>query len=195
MFFSFLMFQIIDLILGFIHSTVNSLYFFFISLNIIFFSAWVAFFKRFYVFIFEEEKGRKGEKHQYVVASHCTLLGAWTQPRYVPWLGIKPVTPWFTGPCSTHWAIPAWDFFFMVLKYSVISLSILITSVLNSVSNRLLISILFSSFSGFWSALSFGPYFFVSSFWQSACVCFYVLGRAALTPCLSSMAYCRKVHP
>ena len=38
----------------------------------------------------------------------------------------------------------------------------------------------------FCSVLSFGPYFFVSSFWQPPCVCFCVLGRAALTPCLSA---------
>ena len=40
--------------------------------------------------------------------------------------------------------------------------------------------------------LSFGPYFFVSSIWQPPCVCFCVLDRAALAPCLSSVAYCRK---
>ena len=38
----------------------------------------------------------------------------------------------------------------------------------------------------FCSVLSFGPYFCVSSFWQPPCVCFCVLGRAALTPCLSA---------
>ena len=38
----------------------------------------------------------------------------------------------------------------------------------------------------------FGPYFFLSSILQSPCVCFCVLGRAALTPCLSSVAYFRK---
>ena len=44
----------------------------------------------------------------------------------------------------------------------------------------------------FWSVLSFGVYFFVSSIWQPPCVCFCVLGRAALTPCLSSVTYWRK---
>ena len=29
------------------------------------------------------------------------------QPRHVPWLGIKPVTLWFTGQHSIHWATPA----------------------------------------------------------------------------------------
>ena len=47
----------------------------------------------------------------------------------------------------------------------------------------------------FCSVLSFGPFFFVSSLWQPLCVCVCVLGRAAWTPCLSSVAYCRKVHP
>ena len=27
--------------------------------------------------------------------------------RHVPWLGIKPVTLWFTGQLSIHWDIPA----------------------------------------------------------------------------------------
>ena len=55
------------------------------------------------------------------------------------------------------------------------------TSNLNCASDRLLISISFSSFSGFLFSFSFGPYFFVS-FWQPPCVCFCVLGRAALIP-------------
>ena len=42
----------------------------------------------------------------------------------------------------------------------------------------------------FWSTLSFGPCFFVSSFWQPPRVYFYVLGSAALTPCLDSVASC-----
>ena len=29
------------------------------------------------------------------------------QPRHVPWLGIKPVTLWFAGWHSIHWATPA----------------------------------------------------------------------------------------
>ena len=68
----------------------------------------------------------------------------------------------------------------MLLQFSLSSLSILITSVLNSASDRLFIYILFSSFSGVWSVLSFGPCFFISSFWQPPCVCFYVLERAAM---------------
>ena len=30
------------------------------------------------------------------------------QPRHVPWVGIKPVTLWFSGRCSIHWDTPAW---------------------------------------------------------------------------------------
>ena len=74
----------------------------------------------------------------------------------------------------------------MILPYSISSLSILITSVLNSASDRLAISVLLSSFSGVCSVLSFGPYFFVSSIWQPPHIYFCVLGRAILTPCLST---------
>ena len=66
------------------------------------------------------------------------------------------------------------DFFIslsVAFTYSLI-LSILITSVFTSASDRLAISVSFSSFSGFFSVLSFGPYFFVSSLWQPPCVCF-----------------------
>ena len=66
----------------------------------------------------------------------------------------------------------AWVFF-MLLKYPMSSLSILITCVFNSASDRLslLCLILFLEFC---SVLSFGPYFLVSLFWQPPCVCFYV---------------------
>ena len=58
-------------------------------------------FLRFYLFIFRERE-REGEKHQ------CTPhWGPGPQPRHVPWLGIKPVTFWFAGPHSVHWATPA----------------------------------------------------------------------------------------
>ena len=43
----------------------------------------------------------------------------------------------------------------------------------------------------FCSVLLSGPYFFVSSIWQPPRVSFCVLGRAALTPSLSNMAYHR----
>ena len=70
----------------------------------------------------------------------------------------------------------------MLLRSSLRSFSILVTSVLNSASDRLLISISFS-FLEFSSVLSFGSCFF-AYFWQPLSVCFYVLGRAAKFLCL-----------
>lgn len=43
-------------------------------------------------------------------------------------------------------------------------------------------------FSGFCSVLSFGTFVCVSSFWLTLCVCFYVLGRSATSPCLDRIA-------
>ena len=60
------------------------------------------------------------------------------------------------------------------------SLSIIITSVLNSASIDCL--------SPFHVVLAFGPYFFVSSIQQPPCVCFCVLGRVSLTLCLRNDA-------
>ena len=67
-------------------------------------------------------------------------------------------------------------------------LSIFVTTVLNFGYYILLISVSFASFSGvlIWSFIH-AP-FFVSSFGQLPSVCFYVLGRAALTLCLGSVA-------
>ena len=73
--------------------------------------------------------------------------------------------------------------FFMLLTSSLSSLRSYRNSVLNSTSDRSLISISFSSVSGVLICFSIGPCFFLSSFWQPPCVCFYVLGRAALTLC------------
>ena len=50
-------------------------------------------------------------------------------------------------------------------------------------------------FLGFCSILSFGPYFFVSLIWQPPCVYFCVLGRAALTPCVSAPVKLCTVKP
>ena len=64
------------------------------------------------LFIFRErgrEGEREGEKHQCVVA-FCMPPHHWgsgLKPWHVPWLGIKPVTLWFTGQHSIHWATPA----------------------------------------------------------------------------------------
>ena len=70
--------------------------------------------KRFYWFIFRErgrEGERKGEKHQCVVASCPPYWGSGLQPKHVPWLGIKPVTLWFSGQHSIHWATQAWSIY------------------------------------------------------------------------------------
>ena len=63
-------------------------------------------------------------------------------------------------------------------------LSILITGVLNSVSDRLAISVLVSFLGGVYSVLPSGPCSSVSSIWQPPCVRFCALDRAALTPYL-----------
>ena len=85
--------------------------------------------------------------------------------------------------------------FFMLFRFSLSSstfplsaLSILITSVLKSISSRWLVSFCLVLFLEFHSFLLFGTCFFVSSFWQASCVCFYVLGRAAVFPSLGRVA-------
>ena len=55
-------------------------------------------------------KGREEEREKplCVVASHTRpLLGPGLQPRPVPWQGMEPMTLWFTGWHSIHWATPA----------------------------------------------------------------------------------------
>ena len=66
------------------------------------------------------------------------------------------------------------------------SLSILITSILNSMSSNYLSPFCLVLFMEFCSVLSFGPRFFVSSFWLPPCVCVYVLGGTAMSFELSS---------
>ena len=56
--------------------------------------------------------------------------GPGPQPRHVPWLGIKPVHRWFTGPCAIHWAPPArvicwlFSFFFLILIFYCYSITV-----------------------------------------------------------------------
>ena len=66
---------------------------------------------RFYLFIFRQRgrKGeREGEKHLCVVVSHLPLIGDLAHNQVMwPRLGIEPVTLWFAGWCSIHWATSA----------------------------------------------------------------------------------------
>ena len=58
---------------------------------------------------------RKREKYQCMVASHVHPTGYLpaAQVWFVHWLGIKPVTFWFTGSHSIHWATPTrWNAIF-----------------------------------------------------------------------------------
>nr|KAF6435824.1 hypothetical protein HJG63_012547 [Rousettus aegyptiacus] len=88
--------------------------------------------------------------------------------------------------------------FYLFLKFSLSSstlplssLSTLITSILNSASGRLLISILFSSFPELCFVLSFRSYF-LSSHFGCLPVCFYVLGRAPKSPSLRRVGLCSR---
>ena len=68
------------------------------------------FLKGFTYLFFREGKG--GEKRGRETST-CGCLsrgphwGPGLQPRHVPWLGIKPMTLWFAGCHSIHWATPA----------------------------------------------------------------------------------------
>ena len=67
-------------------------------------------FKRFYLFIFREEKeGRKGGRETSMCGCLLSALywGPGLQPWHVPWLGIKLATFCFICQSSTHWATPA----------------------------------------------------------------------------------------
>ena len=55
-----------------------------------------------------EGRGKERERNVNVwLPVVCPNWGPGPQPRHVPWLGIEPVTLWFTGWCSIHWATPA----------------------------------------------------------------------------------------
>ena len=66
--------------------------------------------KRFYLFIFRK-RGGEGKRGRETSMCGCLLhapsWGPGRQPRHVPWLGIKPVTLWFAGRPSVHWATAA----------------------------------------------------------------------------------------
>ena len=63
-------------------------------------------FQRFYYLFLERGEGRVKERNINVwLPLLCPHAGL--QPRHVPWLGIDPVTLWFTGQQSIHWATQA----------------------------------------------------------------------------------------
>ena len=72
------------------------------------------FFKDLFIYLFSERGERRRrretlmcEKHQ-LVASRVPPKGNLAPcARHVLWQGIEPVTSWFTGWCSFHWATPA----------------------------------------------------------------------------------------
>ena len=62
----------------------------------------------FYIlFLLREGKGGRQRNIKCGCLSHVPYWGPGLQPRHVPRLGIKPVTLWFTGQYSIHWATPA----------------------------------------------------------------------------------------
>ena len=88
------------------------------------------------------------------ISSLCSKLLIWV-PVSFPSL-LVPCLFFFSSLCI------AFTFSSVLWPHSTISVSLLITSVLNCASDRLAISLSPSSvFSGAWSVLSFGPYFFV----------------------------------
>ena len=72
------------------------------------------FFKHF-IYLFLE-----GERERNISVGcllHAPYWGSGPQPSYVPWLGIEPVTLWFIGQHSIHWATPVRAFFCFVLFF------------------------------------------------------------------------------
>ena len=72
------------------------------------------YFKAFYLFIFRGERREKARERNISVWLPLTYpyWGPGWKPRLVPWLGIKPMTLWFTGWRWIHWATPARAWFF-----------------------------------------------------------------------------------
>ena len=68
------------------------------------------FLKFLFIYLFLERKGGRERGTETSMCGCLSLAPYWgpgLQPRHVPWLGNKPVTLWFTSPCSIHWATPA----------------------------------------------------------------------------------------
>ena len=73
--------------------------------------------KNIYLFL-EREEGREREGNINVWLLLCAPhWGPGPQPRHVSWPGTEPVTLWFAGWCSHHWAKPAraeWHLFYIL---------------------------------------------------------------------------------
>ena len=72
----------------------------------------ILFFKKDFTYLFlDRGEGREKERERninvWLPLMHTPYWGPGLQPRHVPWLGIEPVTLWFTGWRSIHWAAPA----------------------------------------------------------------------------------------
>ena len=68
------------------------------------------FFKDFIYSFLEREEGKEKERETSLGGNSISCAPYWgpgRQPRHVPQLGIKPVTLWFAGWHSIHWATPA----------------------------------------------------------------------------------------
>ena len=148
------MFQIIDLILGFIHCTVVSLFFFF--------------FKILFILFLERGKGKEKERERNISGwfplPHPPTGDLVCNPGICPYwelnwrpfgsqAGLNPLSYSSQGYKLLFISISIsfisdW-IFSVLLRFSPRFFTILIKSVLNSASDRLHISILFSSFSGF----------------------------------------------
>ena len=66
------------------------------------------FLKIFFIYRQRRREGQRGRETSVCDCfSHAPYWGPGPQPRQVPWLGTEPVTIWFAGPHSIHWATPA----------------------------------------------------------------------------------------
>ena len=67
------------------------------------------FFLIFYLLFLEGKGGRKRGRETAMCGflSCAPYWGPGLQPRPVPWLGIRPANPCFSGPHSIHWTIQA----------------------------------------------------------------------------------------
>ena len=75
-------------------------------------STWffLLFLKRLFIYLFSESRGgrKRGiETTMFGCLSCAPYWGPGPKPRHVSWLGIEPVTLWFAGQHSIHWATPA----------------------------------------------------------------------------------------